>query len=135
PDSGAEVGRNVRGNVPFLPGGEAASNRDLDRASLAGHAQKLYGTLKAGFRRSAIIVQRSGRSGDELGHVFPAEAVRSWVRYRDEGRLTVRYAFHWSRPGLPVHSNAGSSFKVQIASGSISSRSCRIWRPFTSENP
>jgi hypothetical protein len=47
PYRAAQVRRDVCGNDPFLPGREAAANTgcSLDRASLGGHAQKLYGAL------------------------------------------------------------------------------------------
>ena len=83
PNSGADVGRNVRDDVLLLPRCETASNRGfgLDRESLDGAVQKLRGALKAGFRSSAIAVQRSGRYGDEHRQRAAAETVPSCVRY------------------------------------------------------
>src|ERR1700733_2118750 len=63
PDGGADVGRNVRGNVPVLPWGKAAWNSrcSLDRVSLAGHSQQFCGALNAGFCRDLITLQCCGR--------------------------------------------------------------------------
>ena len=87
PNSGADVGRNVRRDALLLPRGETASNRGfgLDRESLDGTVQKLRGALKAGFRSSAIAVQRSGCDGDERRQHAAAETVPSCVRYGGRG--------------------------------------------------
>ena len=60
PNSGANVGRNVRRDALLLPRGETASNRGfgLDRGSVDGAVQKLRGALKAGFRSGAIGVSQ-----------------------------------------------------------------------------
>jgi hypothetical protein len=92
PNSGADVGRNVRRDALLLPPGEAASNAGfgLDRESLDGAVQKLRGALKAGFRSSAIALQRSGRNADEPRQRTAAETVPSCVRYG--GRGLIHYA-------------------------------------------
>ena len=47
------------------------------------------------FAASAITVQRRGRSRDELRQLFAAQAISRRVSYRDDGRVTIRLAYHW----------------------------------------
>ena len=94
PNSRADVGRNVRRNALLLPRCETASHRDfgMDRESLDGAVQKLRGALKAGFRSSAIAVQRSSCDGDERRQRAAAETVSGCVRHGGRGVQCARCA-------------------------------------------